>query len=57
MPDRCSDDGATLRSSSILNRPVPNAEIGRRRAALAALKAEMAEACEAAALGARFAPP
>ena len=40
LPDHRSDDGATPRSSSILNRPVLNAEIGRRRAVLAEHRAE-----------------
>ena len=56
---RCfSDVAATPRTTSILGRPMLDARmldarIGRRRAALAALAAEMTAACEAEAIGTR----
>ena len=58
MTQFSSEAATTPRPSSILSRPVLDArlldaEIGRRRAALAALVAEMITACEAEALGAR----
>ena len=53
MTHRSSEDGATPRLASILSRPMLDAQIARRRAALAALEAEMTAACEAAALGTR----
>ena len=53
-----SDGAAAPRPPSILSRPMLDArmldaQIGRRRAALAALEAEMTAACEAEVLGAR----
>lgn len=53
-----SDVAATPRPTSILDRPMLgarmlDARIGRRRAALAALAAEMTAACEAEAIGTR----
>ena len=58
MTQFSSDATTTPRPSSILSRPVLDArmldaEIGRRRAALAALVAKMIAACDAEALGAR----
>jgi len=53
MPHCFSDDGATPRRLSILSRAMLDAQIARRRAALAVLEAEMTAACESADLGAR----
>jgi hypothetical protein len=54
MPHCFSDDGATSRALSILSRAMLDAQIARRRAALAVLEAEMTAACELADLGARL---
>jgi hypothetical protein len=44
---------ATPRPSSIPNRPMLDARIGRRRSALAVIEPDMSAACETEALGAR----
>jgi hypothetical protein len=56
MTHRSSESGVTARPSAILSRSILDAHITRRRAALAALEANMTAACEAAALGPRSWP-